>query len=62
MKKIKEETAGTSATMIIELDNGEIVEVTNYCGINYRWDTYKTTFDGNEEKRVAAIEAFKKLY
>ena len=46
--------------MKLELD-GEIYEVDNYAGTDWKWDTYKTTADGTD-KREAVIKAFNELY
>ena len=58
MKKLYEQTYGTSIFMRIEL-NGEIQEIS--CYLRNDGEHYKTTADGTE-KRKAVIDAFNKLY
>lgn len=60
MTKITEHTYGNHIYMKLELD-GEIYEVDNYPGADWKWETYKTTADGTD-KREAVIKAFNELY
>lgn len=62
MKKLAEHTYGTSIFMRLMLDSGEIHEISNYCGADCSWEHFKTTADGNENKRKEVVKAFKKLY
>ena len=60
MKVITEHTYGTSIYMRIGFDNGteeEITAILRDDGTHYR-----TTGDGDEDRRATIIEAFEKLY
>lgn len=59
-RKLEEHTYGNHIFMRLEVD-GEVHEVSNYAGVDERWDTFKTTADGTE-KREAVIRAFEELY
>lgn len=59
-KKLVEHTYSNHIFMRLEVD-GEVHEVSNYAGVDSKWDTYRTTADGTE-KRDAVIQAFNELY
>lgn len=61
MRKIVEHTYGSNVFMRLELD-GKIYEVSWYAGIDYAWNTYKTTADNDPAEREKVINAFNALY
>ena len=62
MQKIKEHTFGNHIYMKLQLDNGQVVEIERYAGIDYKWNDYRTTVDYDPELRAKAIAAFNELY
>lgn len=62
MKKITEHTDGTHIYMKLQLDDGQIVEIDRYAGLDYKWNDWKTTVDYDPVFREKAIAAFNKLY
>lgn len=62
MQKIKEYTSGNRIYMKLQLDDGQIVEIERYAGLDYQWNDWRTTVDHDPELRAKAIAAFKKLY
>lgn len=62
MQKIKEYTSGNRIYMKLQLDDGQIVEIERYAGLDYQWNDWRTTVDHDPELRAKAIEAFNELY
>ena len=59
-KKLEEHTYGNHIFMRLEVD-GEEHAVSNYAGMDGKWDSYRTTADGTD-KREMVIQAFEELY
>lgn len=60
MQKIKEYTGGPYIFMRLQLDNGEVHEISVY--LRDDGTHYKTTGDGDPAKRAEIIRAFNELY
>lgn len=58
---IQSSTDGTHVYMALKLD-GKYEEVDRYAGADHSWNHYKTTGDGDQNRREAIIAAFNELY